>query len=88
MLTVLLLAQAVSPPDIQMRATAEIRSVKVEKNGAASLTVRADPDGGRTIKVEAPKVERAKRLRNVQVTVDAQARIASPAQATRAEEPR
>ena len=76
----LLFAQAAAAmPDIHFNATVDIRSVKIEKKGAATLTVRADPDAGSVVNVEAPKANGAKTLSNVRVTLDAQARIgASP----------
>ena len=78
----LLLAQAAAaPPDIQINATIDIRSVRIEKRGQASLSVRADPDAGSIVRIEAPKADGARTLRDVRVTVDAEARIAPTAAA-------
>lgn len=38
----------------------------------------ASPDGGSQVKVEAPEADGARTLRDVHVTVDAEARIADP----------
>ena len=80
MLALLLMAQAASP-DIQFGARIEARSVTIEKKGEAKLEVRADPDGGSLVKVEAPKANGSKTLRNVRIEIDAEARIADPAAA-------
>ena len=94
----LILFQATAPqPDIQLHATVDVQSVRIEKKGDASLGVRANPDGGSWVKVQAPKASGAKTLRNVRVTVDAEARIGTgasgaigqiPTQATDTPEPR
>ena len=90
MIAVLLAVQAAALPDIQIGATVEARSMRIEKKGEAKLEVRADPDSGSAVKIAAPKADGAKALRNVRVTVDAQARLGTPqpASATAAPEPR
>jgi hypothetical protein len=62
-------------PDIQLHAVVDARSVKIEKQGQASLRVWAEPDAGSIVNFEAPKANGAKTLRNVRVTLDAEARI-------------
>ena len=80
MMLLLILAQAAAPaPDIQLNATIRAKSVTIEKKGDASLTVTTDPDGGNLVDVRAPKANGRKKLRNVEVKVDAQARIGDPA---------
>ncbi len=83
MLTFLFLLQAASTqaPDIEFSATVRARSVTIEKQGRASLTVTTEPDGGNVVEVNAPKANGRRTLRNVVVTVDAAARIGDPAQA-------
>ena len=82
MMLLLILAQvATAAPDIELNATIRARSVTIEKQGNASLTVTTSPDGGNLVDVRAPKANGRKKLRNVEVKVDAQARIGDPAQA-------
>jgi hypothetical protein len=69
------LQTAAASPDIQLHARATARNVVVEQRGTARLTVRAEPEGGSTVQVDAPAAERT--LRNVTVTVDATARIST-----------
>ena len=80
MFALFLIGQAASP-DIQFGARIEARSVTVERKGEARLEVRADPDGGSSVRVEAPKADGRKTLRNVRIKIDAEARIADPASA-------
>ena len=80
----LILAQAAvaqTPPDIELNANVRARSVTIEKRGDARLTVTTSPDGGGNIvDVRAPDAEGRKTLRNVEVRVRAEARIADPLQ--------
>ena len=75
MILLLLALQAAPLPDIELHATLEARSVTIEKKGEATLDVTASPDAGSEVKVEAPKADGRKTLRNVRVEVDAEARI-------------
>ncbi len=77
MLILLLAAQSAVSPDIQLRATVDARSVKVEQRGETRLEVHADPDAGSLVKVEAPRADDARVLRNLWVALDAEARIAA-----------
>ncbi len=77
----LLQAAAAQAPDIELNATVRARSVEIEKQGNASLTVTTSPDGGNVVDVKAPKANGRKRLRNVTVDVRAEARIGDPAAA-------
>ena len=80
----LLLAQAVSDqpdtrlaaPDIVLDARAQIREVRIEQRGEARLTVSGAP--GSDIRVEKPAGDGRTRLRNVDVSVRAEARVADP----------
>lgn len=79
MLLAMILLQTVAPqPDISFNAHVEARSVTVEKRGDASLTVTASPDAGSVVKVEAPETNGRRRLRNVDIDISAEARIADP----------
>lgn len=80
MLILLLLAQAATLPDIQLDARVQARSLTIEKQGEASLTLRAAPDGGAIVQVEAPKANGRKTIRDLDVTVHGAASIADPLQ--------
>ena len=81
MLFTLLLAQAAAQlPEIELRANVRARSLTIEKRGDARLTLRTEPDGGNIVDVQAPKADGRKTIRNVHVTVRAEANIADPQQ--------
>ena len=80
LIALLLIAQAVQPaPDIELEVRANIREVRIEQNGETSLEMRAGPDGGTSVDVDRPEAGGRRRLRNVNVRVKAEARIADPA---------
>jgi hypothetical protein len=80
LLAVLLAAQAAQPsPDIELEIRATVREVRIEQAGEASLEMRAGPDGGTIVDVDKPETGSRRRLRNVDVRVKAEARIADPA---------
>lgn len=86
MIATLLLLQAAasapqSAPDIELQANVRARSVSIEKQGEAKLTVTTSPDGGNVVDVRAPKANGRGELRNVEVQVRAEARIGDPAAA-------
>lgn len=83
----LLLAQAAAgpPPDIELDVRARVREVRIERSGEASLELRAGPDS--LVEVEAPDAAGRTRLRNVEVRVKAEARIADPQAPRTAPEP-
>ena len=56
----------------------QARQVTIEKQGEASLTVRASPDAGSRVDVRAPAANGRKTLRNVAVDITAEARLADP----------
>ena len=78
--TLLLLQAAAQAPDIELRANVRARSVTLEKDGSASLTVTSSPNGGNVVDVRAPKANGRRKLRNVEVNVRAEGRIGDPAQ--------
>ena len=67
-------AERAGPADIQLQVRAQVREVRVRQQGEASLTVRGGP--GSEVRVEAPSGGGTRRLRNVNVIVDAEARVA------------
>ena len=81
MLLLLLLQAGAQAPDIELNADIRARSVTIEKQGEASLKVTTSPDGGNLVNVQAPKANGRKTLKNVNVKVRAEARIADPQQA-------
>ena len=80
MLCLLLLqaAAAQPPPDIELRIDVHADRVRIERRGEASLEVRAGPDAGSEVRVEAPAANGRRTLRNVDIRVRAEARIADP----------
>lgn len=91
MIVAALLLQSVSqpaatPPDIELKIDASVRRVRIERQGEASLEVSGGPDSA--VRVEAPRADGRRRLRNVRVAVDAEARIADPRQNREAPETR
>jgi hypothetical protein len=81
MLTALILLQAAAAqpaPDIQLRIDAHIDRVRIERRGEVRLEVNAGPDAGSIVRVEAPQANGRRTLRNVDVRIDAEARIADP----------
>jgi hypothetical protein len=78
MLTFLLLVQAAAQPapDIQLRIDAHVDRVRIERSGDASLKVTGGE--GSVVRVEAPPANGRRTLRNVNVRIDAQARLADP----------
>jgi hypothetical protein len=74
--------QAQAAPDIELNLGLTARRVTIERRGEASLDVHAGPDGGSLVNVEAPEANGRRTLRNVDVRVRAEARIADPAAAS------
>jgi hypothetical protein len=80
-LSLLLLAQIAgqAAPDIEIGARVQARSVTIEKKGEAELSVTTDPEGANLVEVAAPEANGRRTLRDVDVRVRAEARIADPA---------
>jgi hypothetical protein len=69
-------------PDIELDARLTAQRVTVVNRGDVELTLRAEPDGGSRLDVQAPDLPQGQReLRNVEVRVHAEARIADAFQA-------
>lgn len=75
-----LLAQAAAP-DIQLGVRVQARELRIERRGEARLEVQASPDAGSRVEAEAPRADGRRVLRNVNVRVDAEARIGEGATA-------
>ena len=69
---------ATSPPDIELDARVQAREVRIERSGTTSLTVTGGP--GSDVRTEKPAANGRRRLRNVEVRVRAEARVADPRQ--------
>ena len=67
-----------SPPDIELNARAQIRELRIEQQGEARISLRAEPSAGDKVAVERnlPKGER--RYRNLDIKLSAEARLAAP----------
>ena len=76
LLLMLLQAAAQTFPDIVLDARAHVREVRIERRGETSLEVRGGP--GSDVVVHKPETRGRNRLRNVDVAVRAEARIADP----------
>lgn len=67
------------PPDIELNIHATARSVTIETKGKTELVVHAGPDAGSKAETRiTPPANGATSLRNVDVTIHAEARIADP----------
>ena len=77
---------AQAAPDIQLDVHARIDRAKIEQSGNTSLELRAEPDGGSHVQVDKPEARGRRQLRNVDVRVRAEARIADPAAPRRSPE--
>ena len=89
MLLLIMVQTAAAPaPDIQLDINATVREVRIEQKGTTSLEVRAAPDAGSRVEVDRPDANGRRRLQNVNVRVQAEARIADPRQNPQASETR
>jgi hypothetical protein len=71
-------AAAQTAPDIQLSVDVHADRVRIERRGEASLEVSGGE--GSTVHVEAPPAHGRRTLRNVDVRVRAEARVAAPDQ--------
>lgn len=75
-------ASAPPPPDIDFQATVRARSLTIGKRGEASLVVHSDPPGNNVVDIRAPKAGGRKTIRNPEIKIHVQARLAAPDQET------
>jgi len=78
MLFLLLIQAATQAPDIQLDARVHAREVRIERRGQATLEVTGGP--GSDVRTVKPSARGRNRLRNVDVEVHAEARVAAPTQ--------
>lgn len=77
----LFLLQAADPaPDIELDIRATAKSVEIERKGEVRLEVRAEPEESSQVQAQVrPANTGATKLKNVEVTIHAEASIADPA---------
>ena len=93
MLAALLLIQAAAPaaqraqaaPDIQLRIDVHADRARIERQGEASLEVSGGE--GSIVRVQAPEANGRRTLRNVDVRIEAEARLADPRNPPAAQNP-
>ncbi|WP_120716607.1 hypothetical protein [Tsuneonella amylolytica] len=71
-------AAAASPPDIEIRAEATVRSLEVRSRGSASLTLTAEPGEAPPVEVERSAPAGPSSYRNLTIRVRGIARLAAP----------
>jgi hypothetical protein len=67
------------PADIEINARVRARELRIEQQGEARLRVRAEPPAGDKVEVERNLPKGQRRYRNLDIKLDAEARIAGPA---------
>ncbi len=72
------LALVPSPPDIEIRAHADIRSVDVRSQGVARLELHAEPGEAPPVQVERSAPSGARHYRNLRLDLRAFARLVAP----------
>jgi hypothetical protein len=86
MFFLLILVQAAAP-DIEFDFRGRARSVEVQQKGETKLEVWAEPEGGSQGRTTVqPRPRDANRLKNVEIEIHAEARIAPPQQIPEAAE--
>ena len=70
-------ATALPPPDIEVSARVTAREVRVRQEGAARISLRADPGVAPPVRVERSAPPGAKRYRNLTIDLKAEARLAN-----------
>ena len=78
MLVLILLQAATAAPDIELDIRVQAREVRIERSGTTSLSVTGGP--GSDVRTDKPAADGRRRLRNVDVRVRAEARVADPRQ--------
>lgn len=67
------------PPDIAIGARVQARDLRIEQQGEARLRIWAEPSAGDKVEVERNLPKGQRRYRNLHIQLDAEARIAAPA---------
>lgn len=74
-------------PDIAVKATVRAREVRIEQQGRAQIRVWAEPSAGDKVAVERNLPKGQRTYRNLQIGLDAEARLAAPADRTPSQQP-
>jgi len=69
---------AANPPDIELRAHADIRSLEIRSQGTARLTVHAEPGDAPPVAIERSAPAGQNRYRNLSIDITAIARLTAP----------
>jgi hypothetical protein len=78
-------AVTAAPPDIEIRAHADIRSVEIRSQGRASIELHAEPGEAPPVQVGRSAPAGAKRYRNLRLDLRAAARLTGPGAPTATE---
>ena len=71
-------ADAAPPPDIEIRAHADIRSLKIRSEGTARLELHAEPGDTPPVAVERSAPAGSKSYRNLSIDIHGIARLTAP----------
>ena len=71
-------ADAAPPPDIEIRAHADVRSLDIRSSGATTLTLRAEPGEAPPVKVERSLPAARMKYRNLSIDIHGIARLTAP----------
>ena len=69
---------AVAPPDIELRAHVDIRSLEIRTQGPAQVTLHAEPGDAPPLKVERSVPPGRKKYRNLTLDILGIARLTAP----------
>ena len=69
---------AASPPDIELHAHAEVRSLQIRSQGHAQLTLHAEPGEAPPVKVVRSAPLGAAKYRNLEIDIRGIARLTAP----------
>jgi len=75
------------PPDIEINARVRARELRIEQQGEARLRVWAEPSAADKVEVERNLPKGQRRYRNLDIKLDAEARIAGAAGRTAETQP-
>jgi hypothetical protein len=71
-------AAAAPPPDIEFRAHADVRSLKIRSQGTAHLDLHAEPGEAPPVEIERSAPAGAKTYHNLRLDLHAIARLTAP----------
>ena len=71
-------AETAPPPDIEIRAHADIRSLKIRSEGTARFELHAEPGDAPPVAVERSAPAGSKNYRNLSIDIHGVARLTAP----------